>query len=198
MFFFSLFFAISGCFLDLYYTQDWWKPQTITNTIISLEGIMLIFAFSGVSFSAYKTFFRKKMVFHENKADCKGLFEVGCWFFVSLVLFLIGFHVFGWHSFHSNLVAIIIPLLYIYFHRPDLIKMSLLSGIFMTTIAVFVFLIIDKITPGWIEAVWKWGNLSGIVFLRAPLEDIIWFFWVGAFFSPIFPWWKRGEFVSLK
>ena len=57
----SLLFALPGALADLIYTQDWWVPQTLTGTIVSLEGTIVGFMIGGIATVLYEDIFKKKI-----------------------------------------------------------------------------------------------------------------------------------------
>lgn len=77
--------------------------------------------------------------------------------------------------------------------RRDLIIDALLTGICMV-IGIFPFyLILNFISPGYIENIWATANLSRIGFFSYPIEDIIFYFFFGFFIGPLYLYWKNEK-----
>ena len=110
-------------------------------------------------------------------------------FFISLL----GFYLLGISSFYTSVIVFTFITLYIWIKRKDLILDSLYSGILLTIVSIFAFLIIEMITPGWVQATWYMENLTGIVILTAPLEDLVWVFLTGTFIGPLYEFWNKGK-----
>jgi len=53
----SSIFGLAGPVADILYTQDWWAPQTITNTAIGFEAVLVGFMIGGDSFSYLRGYF---------------------------------------------------------------------------------------------------------------------------------------------
>ena len=117
---------------------------------------------------------------------------------LSVILGNISFFVLGYNSFISGIIATIIPTLIIYVLRKDLIIDSLATGFIMTTIAFIVFAIMNQIQPGFIYQWWLFDQLSGVILLGVPLEDVIWFFTTGMFLGCIYEFWQGGRLVKMK
>ena len=200
MVFMSLIFGFLGFFLGLIYTLDWWHPLTITKTIIGIEDFIFGFSLGGVSAVIYEEVFKKRVHIRktrkniEKKRNRNFLFL----FSFSLFLFLLSFYVIRLNSFYSSIIGILTPLLLILIKRKDLFFDSLVSGFLLLIIALLGTNIIELITPGWVKATWYFNNLSGIIILKLPLEDIIWFFLSGAFIGPLYEYWREGKLIRIK
>lgn len=82
--------------------------------------------------------------------------------------------------------------------RKDLIIDSLASGFLLTLVSFLFFVIPEAITPGWVLSHWYIENLTGIIILKATLEDLIWFFTVGLLIGPLYEFWQEGRLRKLK
>src|SRR3989339_609871 len=174
----SLIFGIIGIFTGFIYFLDWWHPQTITNTTISLEDFLFGFVIAGIASVIDITLFRKKLKFKKLKQKLKS----------NKILLLV---------FVFAIIFFLILIFFIWFKRKDLILNSLISGILLVIISVPAYLIPEFITPGWIQASWYFENLSGITFFKVPIEDFIWIFLTGAFIGPLYEFYKEAKVVSL-
>ena len=113
----------------------------------------------------------------------------------TLSLFLISFFIFRLHSFISSIIAFTVPILWIYFKRPDLIKNSLISGILITILAIPIYFILALEDPFWISKIWLFKPK---IFLYITFEEYIWYFLAGAFIGPLYEYWKEGKLVDIK
>jgi len=57
----SLIFAFAGPLADILYTQDWWYPLTLINTIIGPEALLVGFMIGGVASIIYEDIFKKRL-----------------------------------------------------------------------------------------------------------------------------------------
>jgi len=188
MLFVSIIFLIIGPFVQFVYTIDWWKPLTITGTLIGIEDFIFAFSIAGIASVIYEEFFKKKTKSKKKKENIKSfILLLG----LAAVLFFGTFYAFKIHSFYSSIISLFVPTLVILWQRSDLIKDSLFSGILMVLLSIVCFSIIDIFMPAVIQNFWYFHNLSGIMILSAPLEDVVWFFFVGMFIGPLYEYWKN-------
>jgi hypothetical protein len=196
----SSIFGLAGIISQFIYTVDWWHPLTITNTLVGIEDFIFGFAVGGIASGIYEEVFKKRV--RIRKVTEKKEFQENKNFFIfslSLaVIFFVSFFLLKINSFYSSIFAFTIPLIYMWLKRKDLIIDSLASGFLLMIISFLAFIILEYITPGWVQSAWYLENLSGIIILKAPLEDIIWFFLAGAFIGPLYEFWKEGKLVKSK
>jgi hypothetical protein len=196
----STIFGFTGIIEEFIYTIDWWHPLTITNTLVGIEDFLFGFAVGGIASVIYEEVFKKRVKIRKV-SEKKEFQENKNFFFFSLslaVIFFVSFFLLKINSFYSSIFAFTIPLIYMWLKRKDLIIDSLASGFLLMIISFLAFIIPEFITPGWVQSAWYLENLSGIIILKAPLEDIIWFFLAGAFIGPLYEFWKEGKLVKSK
>lgn len=194
----SLIFGFIGLIVEFVYVQDWWTPSTITGTNIGIEDFIFGFAFSGIAAVIYAVIFRKKVVmkrFSKNKELKKNSGFILIVLF-SLALFFGSFYLLNLNSFYSSLVALLLPAIIIWIRRKDLIISSLISGLLLMIVAFLIFILISYITPEWIYSIWSFENISKIIILTSPLEDIIWAFLAGVFICSLYGYWQGGELTG--
>ncbi|MDP1729395.1 MAG: lycopene cyclase domain-containing protein [archaeon] len=196
----SSLFGVAGIIAQFVYTADWWHPLTITNTLVGIEDFIFGFSVGGIASIIYEEVFKKRIRLRKASKkrelqEDKNFFLIG----LSLaVIFFISFYFLKINSFYSSILAFAIPLIYMWLKRKDLIYDSLASGFLLMLVSFLAFIIPEFITPGWVQSAWYLENLSGIIILKAPLEDIIWFFLAGAFIGPLYEFWKEGKLVKEK
>jgi hypothetical protein len=196
----SLLFGCIGIISSFIYTVDWWHPSTITNTRVGIEDFLFGFVVGGIASVIYEEVFKKRIKLrkinkikrlHQNEKSLFMLLFSGLTFFV-------GFYLLKMHSFHSSILALVIPIIYFWLKRKDLIFDSLASGFLLMIVSFLAFIIPEFITPGWVQFAWYHENLSGIIVLKAPLEDVVWFFLTGAFIGPLYEFWRDGKLLNKK
>ena len=194
----SLIFGIIGPFVELVHVLDWWKPLTITGTLIGIEDFLFGFGIGGVASVVYEHLFNKRVKvkrakeLREEKRNINLLFLI----LLSLAIFFGGFFI-GLNSFVGTTLAWIIPTLITYSKRPDLIKNSLLSGISLLILSILGYHILNFITPGFFDEFWLFQNIGRIIILGIPLEEHVWFFTFGAFIGPLYEYWKEGKLINM-
>jgi len=195
--FLSVLFGFAGIFSEYIYTIDWWRPLTITGTRVGLEDFLFGFWAGGVSGIIYEEVFKRRLYLREKRKS-SFLLHFLCSMFSVGILFFGSFYILQLSSFYSSILAMGLTTLFIWILRKDLILDSLLTGIIVPLVGLLWFWIPEYFTPGWVENHWLFENLSGIVILKAPLEDLIWGFFAGTFIGPLYEFWQGARLVKYK
>jgi len=196
----SLIFGFVGLIAEHIYIQDWWKPLTITGTAIGIEDFLFGFFIGGIASVFYSILFKKKIKIKKASKIKEEKRNIHFFSLLALlgIIFLLSFYILKWDSLISTILAFIIPTLIIYIKRKDLIKNSLLSGVFTLIGAILIYQLINLITPGFVDQFWLYQNIGRILIFKVPLEEIIWFFLAGAFIGPLYEYWKEGKLINIK
>ena len=107
---------------------------------------------------------------------------------MSMVIFTNGLKL---NSIYSNDIGFGLTALIILYIKPEFIKKSIFSGFYMIVISIIGYKIILTIYPNLINDWWLLKNISGILFLGIPIEEIIWFALFGFSFGPIYNFWTE-------
>lgn len=134
-----------------WWTDNWWDPQTITGTKVGIEDFLLGFANGGVAAAIY-SFLTGKIYFSKSSGsrNLEAVLVPGLMFVV--IALLHGY--FEINTFYSLSVAMFISGIYFLVLRPDLFKMSIMSGLLMALLSLPVYWFSELISPGVIEASW--------------------------------------------
>lgn len=173
---------VGGYFL---WAKDWWHPATITGTRVGIEDIILGFTNGGLAAVLYLEFFHK--MFYRPK---KKLRELSVWYLLAFMAFLIFvlWHFFHYTSFIVVSVSFIVTTLVVLTIRHDLIWDSIVTGIICFVGSIPFYYLAMVVSPGWIMVTWD-KHLSGIRFTGIPIEDLIFYFFMGFFLGPLYLYW---------
>lgn len=189
MFVTSIIIGIFGVLAEgIWYTQDWWKPQTITHTLIGIEDFFLAFSTGGISSVIYKELFHKTIYKSVR-------FKTNHWILVlPLLTVLMVTHVlfvyFKWFSFWANITGFGIGLLGISLLRKDLEEEAIKGGLLFTLLIIPVYWILNYFYPAMYLEIWNFKKISGIFLLGIPYEDLVWWFFAGAFAAVLYDYWN--------
>jgi hypothetical protein len=182
--------AIFGLIMEaLVWTKDWWRPITITGTLVGVEDLIFGFGMGGITAIVYEEIFKKKIVARKLKEKNHKL-HLSIFLGVSILVGSILYFGFGYSSFTTWLISVSLAVFIIYFLRPDLIVDSIVTGFIIAIFSVILFALMNLVEPGFVHRWWLFEHLSGIIFLGVPLEDVIWFFTTGLFIGPIYEFWQ--------
>lgn len=175
----------------VFFTQDFythvWRPEALNILHLPFgvlgEDILYTFAFGGIAAVLYEELLGKK---HLKSLRKKNTFTHYLLFPVILfVSLLVSIRYLGLNPYYATYIGFVVGAIVMWIGRRDLIVHSFLSGIFLGTLyfflAAFVFL---PLFPHVVETWWKVSQLSGILFLGVPLEEILWAFYFGVFVGP--------------
>lgn len=107
---------------------------------------------------------------------------------ISMLLFT---NIFRLNSIYSCDIGFGLTTLMILYRKPILIKKSILSGFLMMVISIIGYTILLTVYPNLINDWWQLKNISGILFLGIPIEEIIWFLLFGLSIGPIYNFWSE-------
>lgn len=166
-----------------WWSKDWWKPLTITGTIVGIEDFIMGFTAGGIMSVIYDFIFLKEY----RRVDLKCNFIKTCFvllFMACLTAWL--FFMIGLTSFWSSTISMFLIIIFMIFIRRDLFFDSLFSGIAMMFISIFFYLIIILISNTWINITYLYGY--GLIrIFTIPIEEFVFWFlagmWVGPFYE---------------
>lgn len=181
--------AITGY---VWWTTDWWRPETITGTIIGIEDFLIGFVNGGVAAVIYEVVSGEKQKQKKYLAKSSEILS-----FCLLCAFVISFGTWwvGLTTFWASSIGMVISVMLLLYYRKDLLKNALLSGLLMAIVSLPAYYISEKLSPGWISSTFQYEHLSGLHIVKAPLEDIVFYFLFGMWTGPFYELWK-GEVVK--
>lgn len=187
----SVLFAILGLFPEyLWWTKDWWRPQTVTGTVIGIEDFLLGFSNGGIAAVLYEELFKKRIYKYKSRNhNLSTALIIICSY---LILGLI-FHILELNSFVATAIAYFITGGILIFLRKDLMWDAILTGFCGVIASIPIYLLLEYFSPNFIEKTWLWSNLSGICFMKIPIEDLIFYFLAGFSIAPMYLYWKNEK-----
>lgn len=187
MLFMSLLIAPLGPISEFFYFRDYWKPEYILNILgVGIEDLLFGFIIGGIAAAIYEEFFVKK--FKRTKGEKNSaIILLGIIGIVLLILFIYFFKI---NSIYASSLGFLIIGIMILFRRRDLIKNAILSGILVALIMFIIYLVYFLIFPNLVNKWWYLKDISGILILKVPIEELIWGFSWGFLAGPFYEFWK--------
>ncbi len=197
----SLWTSILGLTEPLF-VPEYWNPPSLFDlaqrTGFDIESLIFSFAIGGIAAILYEKIFganHQSIPIEERKSGRH-------WFhpyaLISAPLILIALLIFTeWNPIYSSIIAMVAAGILSVYCRSDLAK-KMLTGAFLFLIFYFLsFLMIDFLSPGYVEKVWNLGALSGILIFGVPLEELLFAAAVGFLWSGIYEHfaWRRLKSV---
>jgi hypothetical protein len=187
----SIIFGILGPISNILFIKDWWAPLTIDGTSVGIiDSAFVGFVIGGVTGVLYE-FFQHLTSRKSSKLLSK---NEHVWFLlmvpISLGIFFGGFYLLHLNSFITSTLALFVPTVVILWRRKDLIIDAFASGILLTITAVFIYNLLEILTPGWVNEFWQWQNTSKIIVINTPIDDVAHYFFLGLFGGPLYEYWE--------
>jgi hypothetical protein len=194
----SLYGALAGPSAELLYTIDWWRPLTITKTLVGVEDFLFGMAVAGIGATAYEYLFKRHLMLpKQSHTEIMREQKHVLIFIVAGLALLFGSHyLLGFNTLHATITTLFAITAVIWYQRRDLVRISVVTGIILFLVAFAVYNLLALLTPGWIDAFWYWQNVPEIIILNMPLDDMIWYFMAGALFGPMYAYLRGAHFVK--
>ncbi|MBU2616332.1 MAG: hypothetical protein KKC19_04480 [Nanoarchaeota archaeon] len=194
----STLFGIGGVLSQIVYLNDWWRPETITQTSIGIEDFLIGFFIGGLAAVIYEEVYKKRIKIKEKTNKKRGsTFYI---FPIFIIIFFGSFYILKINSFYSTIMAFLISTGIIWIKRKDLIKNSIISGILTMIVGVAIYFILLAIYPELIERFWylEKGSWYRELFFGLPIEEYLFYLFAGAFIGPLYEYWKEGKLINIK
>lgn len=181
----------------LWFYHDYWRPEYIYGFNIGkiptgVEELLFAFFVGGIAGVIYEVVFRKKRNFGKPRhGTTLSLFALG--FISSAILIALGVN----SIWATSISLIIVATIMISIDR-DLIRDAIYTSIFLTIMAIFLYLLWMQLYPGVIQEFWIVSSFSGIEFLGIPLEELAWFFSAGLCGGVFYEFWLNADKYTKK
>lgn len=170
---------------EVFFVPGYWLPDTIGNPKLSIEDFIFTFAVGGIIAVIYELFMKGK-VRHQRLCDCyNGELFHGLILGIGVVAIFLTYALFKINFMYAVYIGIIVDVILISITRPDLIRKVLYSGIIFGFLYFLFFSVFSFLTPNFIKH-WNLNNLSGIIILGVPAEEILWAIATGSLLGPIY------------
>lgn len=174
--------------LQMTITPGYWNPNTLFDLArltggYSLEDALYMFFTGGIAVAIYETLFRKHLGHRHLKHRPHFALIIGTIAGVATAMLKV------------NLIYVLISFgfagaVMTWFQRPDLIKHSILGGISYLLLYILSFELFLAIFPEYVTTYYGLQNISGILLLGIPLEELAFAFGFGLMWSPIYEYVK--------
>ena len=180
------------------FVPEYWNPPSLfelaQRTGFDLESIIFSFAIGGIGAVLYNIMLRKRMEFvgPVERRQRRHRWHRGA-LAVPFVLFPI-LYVLPWNPIYAGIAAMVAGAIAAVLCRPDLKSNTLLGGVLFLALYTIFLLGLKWSAPGYVEQVWNLRALSGIVIYGLPVEELMFGFSFGLFWTGIYEHftWKRS------
>ena len=178
----SLYMALFA-FTEPLFVPEYWNPPSLFDlaqkTGFDIESYIFSFAIGGIGAVLYTSLMHKRLEPIEIDGRHTGRHR---WHWLALTTPFISFPILyfmPWNAIYAGITAMLLESIATVLCRPDL-KANVLGGGILFFALYATFLLGLKLSaPGYIEQVWNFKKLSGVVIYGIPLEELLFgfFFW---------------------
>ena len=182
-----------------FFVPSYWLPFTLFDlakqTRFDLESLLFSFAVGGIAAVLYEALLRtgrSKINLHEQHQKRHRFHRLAL--FSPFISFAILYLFMPLNPIYSASIAMTVGAIASWFCRPDLLKPMVVGAMSFFILYFVVFLIgFIWLFPGYVQAVWNLGAISGILIAGIPIEELLFALSLGAMWSSIyehFTWYK--------
>lgn len=193
----SLLIGFIGPLSEYWYLQDYWRPQTITGTMIGIEDYFFGFFIAGIGSVIYEELFGKRLSNRYNRKHNWALFSV---FLGGLGVILFGslFYYFKINSIYASIIGFLALAFVIIFYRRDLWIDAVVSGLLCGTVLFACYMLLLRPYPELFIRWWMMHHISGITFYKVPIEELLWAFGWGMLAGPMYEFYAGITLQKIK
>ncbi len=185
------------------FVPEYWNPPSLFDlaqtTGFDIESLIFCFAIGGVGAVMYNALTRQNLqpVPAEERQSRQHRYHRQI-LFLPFAVFL-ALYFFPWNAIYPGIIALIAGGMGAVWCRPDLkVKTLVGGGLFLGFYLVFM-LGLKWSAPGYIEQVWNLDTLSGIVIYGIPLEELLFGFSIGLYWTGAYEHltWRQSAAVHM-
>jgi hypothetical protein len=180
------------------FVPEYWNPPTLFDlaqrTGFDIESLIFCFGIGGLGVIAYELLFRvghEKMNWTE-KHHRRHRYHL--WTLVSpAISFLPLYLLTELNPIHDAIFSMFLGGVAALWCRPDLKSKIWIGGVIFASFYFVYFFLLDLLSPGYVEKVWRLSDLSGILVIGVPLEELLFGFTFGMLWSSYYEhikWYK--------
>lgn len=167
------------------FVPDYWNPKTFFDLGqltggLAIEDILFMFIVGGLAVASPKIIFKKK--FEMGNSGGYNLRAIA----IAIISFLILAVISGSNLIYPLIIGAFIGAVVIWIENKNLITTSLVGGLTFLIMYFLLFLVFNTIFPDFISQFYNIKNISGILVLSVPLEELLFAFSFGLMWSPIY------------
>ncbi|MCA9352876.1 hypothetical protein KC901_01710 [Patescibacteria group bacterium] len=174
----------------LFWTKDWWFPETITGGNFGIEDFILGFYTGSFAVIINTLFFPVRVTGWKNK-NWNIVFSTVVLSFISILIF---FNVFSLSSFNSFLISSVVAVFWMFARSKINPVRTVYFAVVYSVFSLWLYFFILLINKDWIQQTWDLDLLSGItLFGFIPIEEYVFWLVFGVIFRQIYLAWLNNK-----
>ncbi len=180
------------------FVPEYWFPPSLFNLAIKtgfdIESLIFSFAIGGIGTVLYNLIFKRSLVKipDSERGHQRHKLHIYILFVPALVFFILALFT-SLNHIYCGIIALFIGGLATLYCRPDLNKKIWVGGILFTVLYFIYFGSILPFYPQYVELYWNLDNLTHILFLGVPIEELLFAFTFGMYWSGLYEhlYWRK-------
>ncbi|MEK7068067.1 MAG: lycopene cyclase domain-containing protein [Patescibacteria group bacterium] len=189
-----------------FFVPAYWNPPTLFDLArragFDLESFIFCFAVGGIVVVMYEALLPARHVKMPAGEHRRGRHRFHFWAVVSApIAFLLLLAATSFNPIYAAMIALVAGFFATWYCRPDLVSKMLVSGALFTGVYFVTFLLLNFTFPGYVQAVWNFAAISGVLISGVPLEELLWAFSFGLYWSSVyehFSWYRLKKVLNEK
>ena len=180
------------------FVPEYWDPPSLfelaRRTGFDIESFIFSFAIGGIGVVLYHTFTRKDFAPVEPIVRWQPLHRFHLYALLAPFALFVPLYFGPWNPIYPSIACLVIGAIMAVFCRPDLRYKTLVGGVlFLGLYGIYMFGL-KWFAPGYIEQVWNLPVLSGIMIFGIPLEELLFGFTFGLYWTGVYEHftWRRS------
>lgn len=167
--------------------------------VVDRESLLFSFAIGGIVFAAYARLVGTAPIasIRDERHDPRHRYHLAA-VLAAPAVFLLLSAITSLNPIYAAAVALVTGFVATLYCRPDLWAKMLVSGLLFLALYFVVFAVFNLAFPGYVAAVWTLPALSGVFVAGVPLEELMFAFTFGIYWSSVYEHlaWKRSRPVA--
>lgn len=173
------------------FVPEYWSPPSLFDLAIKtgfdFESLLFAFGVGGIAVVIYESIFRVKhvKVSTEEKHHPRHKYHLLALLSAPIIFILLLIFT-DLNPIYSTSIALIGGGLFTWYCRPDLKKKMFASAFIFSGLYFIYFLTLTMVYPDYVEQVWNFQAISGILVLGIPIEELMFALSLGFLWSSVY------------
>lgn len=172
------------------FVPEYWNPPTLfglaQRTGFDLESLIFCFGIGGVGSVLYSVLTHRNDVPVAEAEKHQPLHRHHYKALVSPFIAFLLLYFLPWNPIYPSITAMAVGAIATILCRPDLKTKTWIGGVLFLVYYFVFFLALEASSPGYAQQVWNLPDISGILLLGIPLEELLFAFAFGLYWSGVY------------
>ena len=172
------------------FVPEYWNPPSLfelaQKTGFDIESFIFSFAIGGIGATLYTSLMLKRIAPVDFEERHLGWHQWHKWALATPFVLFPTLYLMPWNAIYAGIAAMALGAFATVLCRPDLKANTLVGGILFFAMYTIFLLGLKWSAPGYIEQVWNFKALSGVIIYGLPLEELLFGFSFGLMWTGIY------------